>query len=186
MRQPIQLSAAFSVLALSAVAVLGGCASTATAPSPTSATSTATSPSEPTTAAPPPTSTPAPTTPAPTTAARVQTWSALQPGDCVAEPPPTDPAVVTVTVVDCAGPHLAETFTRVGIPVDAALSENATAQCEAGFLTYTGRPSAGSGYTISYLIDSEQDRTSNNPLPSSVICLLQSAAGQALTGSARS
>ncbi|MEI7916017.1 MAG: hypothetical protein WCH82_14830 [Mycobacteriaceae bacterium] len=181
MRQPIQLSAAFSVLALSAVAVLGGCASTATAPSPTSATSTATSPSEPTTAAPPPTS-----TPAPTTAARVQTWSALQPGDCVAEPPPTDPAVVTVTVVDCAGPHLAETFTRVGIPVDAALSENATAQCEAGFLTYTGRPSAGSGYTISYLIDSEQDRTSNNPLPSSVICLLQSAAGQALTGSARS
>lgn len=181
MRQPIQLSAAFSVLALSAVAVLGGCASTATAPSPTSATSTATSPSEPTTAAPPPTS-----TPAPTTAARVQTWSALQPGDCVAEPPPTDPAVVTVTVVDCAGPHLAETFTRVGIPVDAALSENATAQCEAGFLTYTGRPSAGSGYTISYPIDSEQDRTSNNPLPSSVISLLQSAAGQALTGSARS
>ena len=116
----------------------------------------------------------------------MQTWATLQPGDCLAEPPPTDPAVVTVTVVDCAGPHLAETFTRVGIPVDAALSENATAQCEAGFLTYTGRPSAGSGYTISYLIDSEQDRTSNNPLPSSVICLLQSAAGQALTGSARS
>ena len=124
--------------------------------------------------------------PAPTTApARDERWTALQPGDCLAEPPPTDPAVVTVTVVDCAGPHLAETFQRVGIPVDAALSGTATAQCEAGFVAYTGRASGGSGYTITYLIDSDQDRTSNNPLPSTVICLLQSAGGQALTGSAR-
>ena len=38
---------------------------------------------------------------------------------------------------------------------------------------------------MTYLIDSNQDRTSNNPLPSTVICLLQSANGHPLTGSAR-
>jgi hypothetical protein len=38
---------------------------------------------------------------------------------------------------------------------------------------------------VTYLIDSGQDRTSNNPLPSTVICLLQSASGQPLTESAR-
>ena len=159
---------------LGIAALLSACAHTATAPPSTSTTSNTFSPA------------PGPTTTAPTTTpARTETWTALQPGDCLAEPPPTDPAVVQVTVVDCAGPHLAETFARVGIPVDAALSGTASSQCEAGFVTYTGRTSAGSGYTISYLIDSDQDRTSNNPLPSTVICLLQSAAGTALNGSAR-
>jgi hypothetical protein len=38
---------------------------------------------------------------------------------------------------------------------------------------------------VSYLIDSNQDRTSNDPLPSTVICLLQAANGGPLTGSAR-
>jgi hypothetical protein len=37
---------------------------------------------------------------------------------------------------------------------------------------------------MTYLIDSNQDRTSNNPLPSTVICLLQAADGGPLTGSA--
>ena len=40
-------------------------------------------------------------------------------------------------------------------------------------------------YAVTYLIDSNQDRTSNNPLPSTVICLLQSANVHPLTGSAR-
>lgn len=124
--------------------------------------------------------------PAPTTApARVTKWFALQPGDCLAGPPPTDPAVVEVTVVDCATPHLAEVFLRAAIPVNAAVSDTGNGQCDEGFQQYTGVPLAGSGYTLAYLIDSEQDRTDNNPYPSTVICLLQGATGQPLTGSAR-
>ena len=105
----------------------------------------------------------------------------LQPGDCLAEPPPTDPAVVMVTVVDCAGPHQAEAFLRAPIPVNAALTDVGNQQCAAGLAAYAG----GAPYTISYLIDSEQDRTSNNPYPSTVICLLQDSGGRPLTGSAR-
>lgn len=118
-------------------------------------------------------------------APRAEKWTALQPGDCLAEAVPTDPAVVSVTVVDCAQPHLAETFLRAPIPVDAALDGTASATCEAGFAQYTGAASAGSPHTLAYLIDSDQDRTDNNPLPSTVICLLQGAQGQSLTGSAR-
>ncbi|MDT5014658.1 MAG: hypothetical protein QOD39_818, partial [Mycobacterium sp.] len=36
-----------------------------------------------------------------------------------------------------------------------------------------------------YLIDSTQDRTVANPLPSTVICLLQATNSQPLTASAR-
>ena len=112
-------------------------------------------------------------------------WIDLQAGDCLAELPPTDPAVVTVTVVDCATPHLAEAYLRAEVPVNAAVIDTANQQCEAGFTRYAGTPSAGSPYLVSYLIDSEQDRTSNNPYPSTVICLLQGARGQSLAGSAR-
>ena len=94
-------------------------------------------------------------------------------------------AVVEVTVVDCATPHLAEVFLRAAIPVNAAVSDTGNGQCEEGFQQYTGVPLAGSGYTLAYLIDSEQDRTDNNPYPSTVICMLQGATGQSLTGSAR-
>lgn len=137
--------------------------------------------------APPPSSSTAAASPAaPTTApARISKWFELQPGDCLAGPPPTDPAVVEVTIVDCATPHQAETFLRAAIPVNAAVSDTGNAQCEAGFEQYTGVPLAGSGYALAYLIDSEQDRTDNNPYPSTVICLLQGATGQPLTGSAR-
>jgi hypothetical protein len=38
---------------------------------------------------------------------------------------------------------------------------------------------------MTYLIDSNQDRTSANPLPSTVICLLAASNGGPLTGSAR-
>ena len=122
---------------------------------------------------------------APTQAPRTANWTALQAGDCLADAPPTDPAVVMVTVVDCAQPHLAEAYLRAPIPVDAALDGTANTQCENGFAEYTGTASAGSPYTVSYMIDSDQDRTSNNPLPSTVICLLQGAQGQSLTASAR-
>ena len=119
-----------------------------------------------------------------TKAPRTEKWINLQVGDCLADVPPTDPAVVEVTVVDCSAPHMAETFVRAPIPVDAALDGTANAQCEAGFVQYTGSASAGSTYLVGYLIDSDQDRTGNNPLPSTVICLLQNAQGQSLTGSA--
>jgi len=117
-------------------------------------------------------------------AARVEKWIDLKAGDCLAAPPSDDPAEVTVTVVDCATPHLAEAYLRADIPVDAAVTNNANQQCQAGFTQYTGLTQNGSQYTISYLIDSEQDRTSNNPLPSTVICLLQGAQGQSFTASA--
>ena len=120
----------------------------------------------------------------PTPVSRTAKWVDLQPGDCLAASPPTDPAVVMVTVVDCAGPHRAETFLRVRIPVDAALSDNANRQCSEGLAQYSGGV-AGAAYSITYLIDSEQDRTSNNPYPSTVICLLQGVQGQPLTGSAK-
>ena len=128
-----------------------------------------------------PTTSTAPAPPQP----RTTRWVDLAVGDCLAEPPPTDPAVVLVTVVDCSAPHQAETFLRASIPVDAAVTDVANERCAAGLTAYTGRPAAGGGTTITYLIDSEQDRTSNNPYPSTVICLLQSANGTPMTGSAR-
>lgn len=166
----VQRLAAGITAALVTTVYLTGCAAkkpTESADSSTSATASGTSAS------------PAPTQP------RTEMWIALKPGDCLAEPPSTDPAVVTVPLIDCSQPHAAETFLRAPIPVDAALEGTANTQCEAGFVEYTGRASAGSPYTFTYLIDSHQDRTDNNPLPSTVICLLQSAQGQPLTGSAR-
>ena len=162
----------WTALTVAGAVVLAGCNTT----KPAAVTGTPPPPSS-TTAAPPPVPATAP--------ARVTKWFALQPGDCLAGPPPTDPAVVEVTVVDCATPHLAETFLRAGIPVNAAVSDTGNAQCEDGFQQYTGIPLAGSAYTLAYLIDSEQDRTDNNPYPSTVICLLQGAQGQSLTGTAR-
>jgi len=128
----------------------------------------------------------APATPAQSAGAAAATarWTELKPGQCLAAPPPTDPAVVIVDIVDCVKPHSAEVFLRVSIPVDAALTGTANAQCESGLAQYTGNPSAVGQYTITYLIDSDQDRTSNNPLPSTLICLVQGAQGKPLTGSA--
>ena len=108
----------------------------------------------------------------------------MKPGQCLAAPPPTDPAVVIVDIVDCAKPHSAEVFLRVSIPVDAAVTGTAEAQCANGLTRYAGISSAAGQYSVTYLIDSDQDRTSNNPLPSTLICLLQGAQGQPLTGSA--
>jgi hypothetical protein len=157
-------------VAVAAVASLPGCSGKEAA----DATSR---PSEPVPAS---SSAPAPTTLSP----RTEKWTALQAGQCLADAPPTDPAVVTVTLVDCTQPHLAEVYLRADIPVNEALSNVAGSQCDAGFTAYTGMTVPGSGYTTTYLIDSDQDRTDNNPYPSTVICLLQDTQGRSLTGSA--
>lgn len=117
--------------------------------------------------------------------ARTEKWIDLQVGDCLAQLPPTDPGVVTVTVVDCATAHAAEVYLRAPMAVDAAIADVADQQCAAGFSQYTGGSVDGSSLTVMYLIDSNQDRTSDNPTPSTVICLLHATNGQPLTGSAR-
>jgi hypothetical protein len=109
----------------------------------------------------------------------------LQVGDCLADPPPSDPSVVTVAAVDCATPHEAEVYLRAPLAVNAAVDAVANHDCAAGFFQYTGRSLEGSTFAMTYLIDSSQDRTSANPAPSTVICLLQGADGRALMQSAR-
>jgi hypothetical protein len=111
-------------------------------------------------------------------------WIDLQVGDCVADLPPADLSRVTITVVDCGTAHLAEVYLRAPMAVDTAIANVANRDCAAGFAPYTGKPLDGSPFSVTYLIDSNQDRTSANPLPSTLICLLQAANGQPLTGSA--
>jgi hypothetical protein len=131
--------------------------------------------------------------PSPTTAAvkavaplgsHTEKWISLQVGDCVADLPPADLSRVTVTVIDCTTAHLAEVYLRAPMAVDTAISNVANRDCTAGFAPYTGKPLDGSTFSITYLIDSNQDRTGADPTPSTLICLLQSANGQPLTGSA--
>lgn len=116
---------------------------------------------------------------------RTQKWVDLEVGDCVADIPPTDLGAVTVTVVDCGTAHQAEVYLRAPVAVNAAIDDTANRECAAGFPPYTGRSVDDSRFAMTYLIDSNQDRTSANPAPSTVICLLQAAGGQPLTGSAR-
>ena len=132
-----------------------------------------TSPATTAVAAPPATKTP-----------RTAKWIDLQVGDCLADPPPTDPSVVFVTIVDCAAAHAAEVYQRAAVEVDAAVPEVADRDCALALARYTGRTIDGGPFATTYLIDSNQDRTSNNPMPSTVICLLQAANGGPLTGSA--
>lgn len=116
---------------------------------------------------------------------RTEKWIDLQVGDCLADPPPSDPSVVTVSVVDCATAHAAEVYLRADLEVNAAVADVADEQCDAGFTRYTGQSVGGSPLAVTYLIDSNQDRTSADPLPSTVICLLQASNGGPLTGTAR-
>jgi hypothetical protein len=106
----------------------------------------------------------------------------LHVGDCVAEVPPVDLGAVTVDVVDCSTPHQAEVYLLAPIAVNAAITDVANQACSAGVTPYTGK-TAGA-FVVTYLIDSRQDRTSDNPLPSTVICLLQAADERPTTGSA--
>jgi len=112
-------------------------------------------------------------------------WIDLQVGDCVADLPPADLSRVTVTVVECATAHLAEVYLRAPMAVDSAIATVANRDCVTGFAPYTGQSVDGGRFSITYLIDSNQDRTGATPNPSTVICLLQAANGQPLTGSAR-
>jgi hypothetical protein len=93
--------------------------------------------------------------------------------------------VVTVSVADCAIPHAAEAYLRVDVEVNDAIADVADQRCNAGLTQYSGQSASDGPLSTTYLIDSNQDRTSANPLPSTVICLLQASDGGPLTGSAR-
>ena len=157
---------------LTAISLLGACATggqhagpASTAPPPTTAAGTATA------------------TPAPLSS-HTEKWINLQVGECLADLPPADLSRATITVVDCATAHLAEVFLRTPMAVDTATANVASRDCAAGFAPYTGRSVDGSPFSITYLIDSNQDRTGANPTPSTVICLLQAANAEPLTASA--
>ena len=122
--------------------------------------------------------------PPPTRAPQTRNWFDLDVGDCLTVLPRIDLGDVAVPVADCGTPHAAEVFLRAPVEVNAAIANVADHKCAAGLSRYTGRSGSGA-YSVTYLIDSNQDRTSNNPLPSTVICLLQSANDHPLTGSAR-
>jgi hypothetical protein len=169
----VMRSTAWGMLMGVAVTAAAGCGGTSdTTPTLTTTNTTATTTTTTTVAA------------APAKQPRAVKWVDLQAGDCLADRPPADPAMVMVNVVDCGQPHLAETYLRAPIPVNAALDDVARHECATGLQRYTGAAGADK-YTSLYLIDSEQDRTSDNPYPSTVICLLQAANGQPVTGSAR-
>jgi hypothetical protein len=115
-------------------------------------------------------------------------WIDLDVGDCLADPAPTDPSVVTVTIVGCTAPHMSEVFFRGALTVDSAIPEVAGRECDAQFPKYTGQAVDASGLAVTYLVDSNQDRTTFDPTagpaPSTVICLLSDANGGPLTASA--
>ena len=67
------------------------------------------------------------------------------------------------------------------LAVNTAIADVANQKCVEGFSSYTGQSTVGSPLTVTYLIDSNQDRTSNNPAPSTAICFLQAANGNPLT-----
>jgi hypothetical protein len=160
-----------TVCGLTAISLLGACATGGLHASPS-------------TAPPPTTAAVKATAPAPQSS-HTEKWINLQAGECLADLPPADLSRVTITVVDCATAHLAEVFLRTPMAVDTAIANVASRDCAAGFAPYTGRSVDGSPFSITYLIDSNQDRTGANPTPSTVICLLQAANGQPLTGSVR-
>jgi hypothetical protein len=160
---------------LVAMALLSACGANAVDSDPTSTSRPAATATATTTVAPP----------SPAT----KTWVSLEVGDCIAEIPRVDLGEVSVTLVDCATPHKAEMYFRAGIPVNAALDDVADQQCGAAFPRYTGQSLPDGPLAMTYLIDSNQDRTvidpTTGPAPSNVICLLEDANGQPLTGSAR-
>ena len=124
------------------------------------------------------------TEPAPP-AARTANWYDLGIGDCLADPPPVDPTVVTVTVVDCGAPHRAEVYLRAPMAVNTAVADVVDRTCSRGLTQYTGHTVDDGTYATTYLIDSNQNRTSSNPTPSTVICLLEAPGGGPLMPSAR-
>ena len=55
-------------------------------------------------------------------------------------------------------------------------------KCAKGFVDYTGQPFVGDPFAVTYLIDSNQDRTANNPTPSTAICFLRNRRWRAADG----
>ena len=159
------------VCVVGAVALLTACAGTDDPPAPTTSAAPLTATSAPA-AAPPP-------------AERAKSWFDLDVGDCIAAVPAVDLGEVITTVVDCASPHQAEVYLRAPTAVNTAIADVAHQVCTDGLPIYRGSAAAGGGFVSTYLIDSTQDRTDDNPLPSTIICLLQATGGGALTGSAR-
>jgi hypothetical protein len=159
---------------LAAVILLSACGATDLKPAPSTSQTSTTMLTTTAVVAPPATRNP-----------QSEKWIDLQVGDCLAELPSEDPSVVTVTVVDCATTHAAEVYLRGPLAVNAAVTDVANQECASGFSQYTGQSVDGSAFTVTYLIDSNQDRTADNPTPSTVICLLHAANGQPLTRSAR-
>ena len=166
------------LLAVGAVIVSGCSPATRTATTTMAATTTTATTTATTAAATVTTTTGPPTFPAPST----RNWFEFEPGDCLTALPQIELGDVAVPVVDCSAPHVAEVCLRVPVEVDAAVTGVADQKCRAGLPGFTGGRTA---YSVTYLIDSNMDRTGHTPLPSTVICLLQNANGQPMAGSAR-
>ena len=111
-------------------------------------------------------------------------WVDLKVGECVADVPAVDVGETTASVVDCSSPHHAEVYLLAPVAVDAAIADVADQACADGIDDYTGG-TAEPALSVTYLIDSKQDRTGATPLPSTVICLLQAADGEPLVESVR-
>ena len=116
---------------------------------------------------------------------QTKNWFDLKAGDCLTEIPAVDTGAVETTVVDCASPHQAEVFLLAPLAVNTAINQVAMEKCSKGFVDYTGQPFVGGPFAVTYLIDSNQDRTANNPTPSTAICFLRNANGEPLTESER-
>lgn len=169
---PPSSSAAVLCASLAALTLLSSCASQDSETKPTTATSAA-APSTPITL------TPTPAGP------QTKNWFDLKVGDCLTEIPAIETGVVTTTVVDCATPHLAEVYLLAPLAVNTAIDTVANEKCTNGFVDYTGQSFVGGRFALTYLIDSNQDRTDNNPTPSTAICFLRNANGEPLTKSER-
>jgi hypothetical protein len=134
------------------------------------------------------TTTTAAAAPPPVPGPRSEKWIDLDVGNCLADVPQVDLGEVDVTVVDCAEVHKAEVYFRGPLTVNAAIPDVANSKCATELPKYTGQGDS-TRYSVTYLVDSNQDRTTIaptvGPAPSTVICLLEDPTGQPLTGSAR-
>ncbi|MGB8403623.1 MAG: hypothetical protein WCE30_06035 [Mycobacterium sp.] len=170
------------IIGSAAALLLSSCGSTQSTPTASGITTSSTPESTtPDTSSPGPK--PIPLIPLPPTMFRQAKWVDLEVGDCLVGPPPSDPSVVEVQLTDCQVPHAAEVFLRTNVAVNDAIAGVADGRCAAGLAQYTHQHGR---YTSTYLIDSNMDRTGYTTLPSTVICVLQAANGQQLSGSARS
>jgi hypothetical protein len=160
---------------LATVALLAACGASDSGLGPTSVAAP--------TSAPAAVSSTAPVVPPPS-APQTKQWVDLQVGECVAEVPAVDVGEATVSVVDCSGPHQAEVYLLAPVAVNAAIADVADQACAKDVDQYTGGDPEPA-LSVTYLIDSKQDRTGAIPLPSTVICLLQAADGDALVESVR-